>query len=57
MWLENVQNPSKNEQNLLKNVEKKANKLKNISKTVSYYKNPTHDKKCGTCPQNPTAVP
>ena len=29
-----------------------------ISKNgVCYCKNPTHDKKCGTCPQNPTAGP
>ena len=30
----------------------------NISKKcVNYYKNPSQNKKCETCPQNPTADP
>ena len=31
--------------------------LKISKKCVSYCNNPTHNKKCGTCPANPTAGP
>ena len=57
MQLENVQNWSINDQNLPKNFENKANRPKKSKKCVIYCKNSTHNKKCETCTQNPTAGP
>ena len=43
-------------------IDPKMSKIRKIDpkiskKYVNYYKNPTHNKKRGTCPQNPTAGP
>ena len=55
--LENVQNGSKNDQNQQKKLKIRQIDPKISTKWVSYGKIPTQDKKCGTCPQNPTAGP
>ena len=43
-------------------IDPRMSKIRQIDQKISkkclnYYKNPTHDKKRGTCPQNPKAGP